>query len=300
MKGIDVAKWNTITDYAAVKKAGVEFAIVKVINSNNTADSSFVRHVMGFRNAGITCSMGYTYSYANTEAKATAAASAFVKYAKGQGISYMWLDLEDTCMRGLGSKLVTIINIYRKIAENNGMGFGIYTYAYYYNTYIKPYISQLKDIPFWIARYPSTKDMAITDSVPDKNNLPAGIDISGWQYSSKGKINGITGYVDLDVWYENKTVKTTATTITADTNPFTEPTGDCKVGTSGNDANWCHWYIYRCGYHLDANGKPDTTYINGVYDKDTAEKVKKIQTVLGLKADGIVGVRTRAVFKKLA
>jgi GH25 family lysozyme M1 (1,4-beta-N-acetylmuramidase) len=299
MKGIDVAKWNTITDYAAVKKAGVEFAIVKVINSSNKADSSFVKHISGFKSAGIPCNMGYTYSYANTEAKATAAANAFIKYAKEQGINYMWLDLEDTCMRGLGSKLVNIINIYKKIAENNGMSFGIYTYAYYYNTYIKPYISQLKDIPFWIARYPSTKDMKITDNVPDKSNLPTGIDISGWQYSSKGKINGITGYVDLDIWYENKTVKTTTTTITADTNPFTEPTSDCKIGTLGNDANWCLWYLWRFGY-LITNGKPDGTLINGVYGKDTAELVKTVQKLLGLKADGIVGVRTRAVFKKLA
>jgi GH25 family lysozyme M1 (1,4-beta-N-acetylmuramidase) len=298
-KGIDVAKWNTITDYNAAKKAGVEFAIVKVINSSNTADSSFVKHVTGFRNAGIPCNMGYTYSYANSETKATTSANAFVKYAKEQGINYMWLDLEDTCMRGLGSKLVNIINIYKKIAENNGMSFGIYTYAYYYTAYIKPYISQLKNIPFWIARYPSTKDMKITDSVPDKSNLPSGIDISGWQYSSKGVINGIKGYVDLDIWYENKTVSTATTTISTAKNPFTEPTTNCKVGTLGNDANWCLWYLWRFGY-LTTNGQPDNTLINGVYGKDTAEIVKTVQKLLGLTADGIVGKQTRAVFKKLA
>jgi GH25 family lysozyme M1 (1,4-beta-N-acetylmuramidase) len=300
MKGIDVAKWNTITDYAAVKKAGVEFAIVKVINKSNTADSSFVKHVTGFRNDGIACNMGYTYSYANTETKATTSANAFVKYAKEQGINYMWLDLEDTCMMELGSKLVNIINIYKKIAENNGMGFGIYTYSYFYTAYIKPYISQLKNIPFWIARYPSlTKTYKITDSVPDKNNLPSGIDISGWQYTSKGEINGIKGNVDLDIWYENKTVSTATTTISTAKNPFTEPTTNCKVGTLGNDANWCLWYLWRFGY-LTTNGQPDSTLINGVYGKDTAEIVKTVQKLLGLTADGIVGKQTRAVWKKLA
>jgi GH25 family lysozyme M1 (1,4-beta-N-acetylmuramidase) len=299
MKGIDVAKWNVITDYAAVKKAGVEFAIVKVINKSNTADSLLNEHVAGFKSAGIPCYMGYTYSYSNTETKATVAANAFVKYAKELGIIYMLLDLEDACTMGLGIKLVPIINIYKKIAENNGMSFGIYTYAYYYNTYIKPYISQLKDIPFWIARYPSTKDMKITDSVPNTKNLPTGISISGWQYSSKGKINGITGYVDLNVWYENKTVKTTTTTITADNNPFTEPESTCKVGTLGNDANWCLWYLWRFGY-LKTNGQPDSTLINGVYGKDTAELVKTIQKLLGLTVDGKVGKQTRAIFKKLA
>ncbi|EOS38176.1 hypothetical protein C809_04729, partial [Lachnospiraceae bacterium MD335] len=31
-KGIDIAKWNKITNYQALKPAGVEFAILKVIN----------------------------------------------------------------------------------------------------------------------------------------------------------------------------------------------------------------------------------------------------------------------------
>jgi peptidoglycan hydrolase-like protein with peptidoglycan-binding domain len=141
--------------------------------------------------------------------------------------------------------------------------------------------------------------MKITDSVPNTKNLPTGISISGWQYSSKGKINGITGYVDLNVWYENKTVKTTTTTITADNNPFTEPVSTCKVGTLGNDANWCLWYLWRFGY-LKTNGQPDSTLINGVYGKDTAELVKTIQKLLGLTVDGKVGKQTRAIFKKLA
>jgi GH25 family lysozyme M1 (1,4-beta-N-acetylmuramidase) len=300
MKGIDVAKWNAITDYAAVKKAGVEFAITKVINKSNTNDSLLYTHIKGFKAAGIPCNMGYTYSYADTTAKAATAATAFVKYAKDVGIDFMWLDLEDTCMRGLGQKLVNIIKEYYAIANAGGLDFGIYTYASYYTSYIKPYISQLNGIPFWIARYPSTKEMKITDSVPDTKNLPTGISISGWQYSSKGKINGIKGYTDLDVWYENKTIKTIATTITADNNPFTEPTNDCKIGTLGNDANWVLWYLWRFGKLLDSKGNPDSTQIDGHYTLTTAAIVKEVQKQLGLTSDGIVGIKTRAVFKKLA
>jgi GH25 family lysozyme M1 (1,4-beta-N-acetylmuramidase) len=299
MKGIDLAKWNKVTNYSSIKNAGVQFAILKVINAKNEPDGLLYTHKEGCFNAGIPANMGYTYSYAYNETKATASANAFVKYAKEVGINYMWLDLEDACMKGLASKIVTIINVYKKIAENNGMNFGIYTYSDYYNRYIKPYISQLSNVPFWIARYPSTKEMSITDSVPDKSNLPSGIDISGWQYSSKGKIDEISGYVDLNVWYENNTISVDTTTITADKNPFAEPTVNCTVGTLGNDANWCLWYLWRFGY-LTTNGQPDITLINGVYGKDTAEIVKTVQKLLGLTADGIVGKQTRAVFKKLA
>lgn len=44
-KGIDIAKWNKVTDYKAVRNAGVQFAIVKVINSSNKPDSCFREHV---------------------------------------------------------------------------------------------------------------------------------------------------------------------------------------------------------------------------------------------------------------
>lgn len=35
MKGIDVAKWNGNIDWNKVKAAGVEFAVLKVINKSN-------------------------------------------------------------------------------------------------------------------------------------------------------------------------------------------------------------------------------------------------------------------------
>lgn len=294
MKGIDVAKWNIITDYAAVKKAGVEFAITKVINKSNTNDSLLYTHIKGFEAAGIDCNMGYTYSYADTTAKAATAATAYVKYAKEVSIDFMWLDLEDVCMRGLGQKLINIINEYYAIANAGGLEFGIYTYASYYNSYIKPYISQLNGIPFWIARYPSaTRIMKITDSVPTINNLPIGIAISGWQYTSKGEINGIKGYVDLDVWYENKTVKTATTTITADENPYPEPNVNVKYGTRGDFAKWVQWYLWRFGL---IGGK---TGIDGIIGNNSAAAIKIAQERLGLKADGIVGTNTRKVWKSV-
>jgi GH25 family lysozyme M1 (1,4-beta-N-acetylmuramidase) len=298
-RGIDVAKWNTINDYSAVKKAGVQFAIVKVINANNNPDSLLYKHTEGFKGAGIPCDMGYTYSYANTEAKAIAAANAFVKYAKEVNINYMWLDLEDACMKELGSKLVSIINTYKKIAENNEMNFGIYTYASYYNSYIKPYISKLKGIKFWIARYPSASEMKISDSVPSTKNLPAGIDISGWQYTSRGVVNGVEGYIDFDEWYVDSTVSGNAV-VSAESNPYTEPTTNCTIGTKGNDANWVLYYLWIFG-KFTTNGQPDSSLINGIYSKETALIVKDVQKILGLKGkniDGIVGKKTRALFKK--
>ena len=44
-KGIDIAKWNKVTHYQSVKNAGVQFAIVKVINAQNKPDGRFYEHM---------------------------------------------------------------------------------------------------------------------------------------------------------------------------------------------------------------------------------------------------------------
>ena len=299
MKGIDLAKWNKVCNYQSVKNAGVQFAIIKAINANNKPDSRFYEHVSGLNSTGIPIIGGYTYSYANTEEKAKKAADAFVKTATPNGINVMWLDLEDNAVKGLGSKIIKIINTYKTIAESANMNFGIYTGAAYYTPHLKPYAKDIADIPIWWARYPYTKEKVITEDIPDSKYLPTGIALSGWQYSSKGIIPGIQGYVDLNVWYQNDVFENDSKGIPIEYNPFAEPTTNVTVGKIGNDTSWVQWYLWRFGKLTDNMGQADAAQINGIFDSDTAQKVKEVQTLLGLTADGIVGNITRSLWKKI-
>lgn len=298
-KGIDIAKWNKVNNYQSVKNAGVEFAIVKVINASNKPDSRFYDHVAGCNSVGLPIIAGYTYSYANTEEKARKASDAFVEVGMSKGIDTMALDLEDASMTHLGSKILKIINIYRQTAQAADMDFLIYTGGSFYNPCLKPYAKEIADIPIWWARYPSTKDKAITANVPDDKYLPSGIELCGWQYSSKGVVNGIEGYVDLNVWYRGERVANVGKEITPQYNPFTEPISNVKLGTLGNDANWVQWYLWRFGKYVDAQGQADSTKIDGVIGVDTVQKIKEVQALLGLNPDGIVGKITRATWKKI-
>lgn len=301
-KGIDLAKWNKVSDYNKVKQAGVDFAIVKVINASNQPDSRFREHLIGLGSAGIPVIGGYTYSYANTVEKARAAAQAFVENAKEAGLDTMWLDLEDAAVKNLGSRIVDIINTYRMYATSAGMGFGIYTGAQYYNPYLKPYADKLADIPIWWARYPYIRDYTVDMDIPDMSFLPQNMPISGWQYSSKCVIDGIKGYVDLNAWYDDTPFENVSKIITAipfESNPFTEPVSNVKVGKTGNDANWVQWYLWRFGKLTDGTGQADATKINGIFDDETEKQVKEVQALLGLTADGIVGKITRALWKKI-
>ena len=179
------------------------------------------------------------------------------------------------------------------------MNFGIYTGAAYYTPYLKPYSKEIKDIPIWWARYPFIAEKTITADIPDSKYLPTGIALSGWQYSSKGNIPGIQGYVDLNVWYQNDIFENDSKGITIECNPFAEPTTNVTVGKIGNDTSWVQWYLWRFGKLTDGMGQADAAQINGIFDSDTAQKVKEVQTFLGLTADGIVGNITRSLWKKI-
>lgn len=291
-KGIDIAKWNKITHYQLVKNAGVQFVIVKVINASNKPDSRFYEHVAGCSNVGLPIIAGYTYSYANTEDKARKAADAFVEVGTPKGIDTMVLDLEDKSMMGLGSKIISIINIYRDTAQSANMDFLIYTGASYYNPCLKPYIREIADIPIWWARYPLSKEFTPTTPTPDTKYLPTGIDIVGWQYTSKGVIPGGSGYVDLNDWYRDEPIQNTKYEITVHANPFTEPATNVKIGKTGNDVMWVQWYLWRFGM-LQKNE------IDGIIGKKSDAGIREAQRRLGLPVDGIVGKVSRALWKKI-
>lgn len=287
----DWAKWNDII-YQAAKDAGIEAVILKVINSQNSPDGKFFKHVAGCNGVGLPIIAGYTYSYANTEEKAKYASDAFVTVGEPKGIKKMVLDAEDKAIMGLGSKILQIINIYKETAEAAGMDFLIYTGAQFYNPYLKPYAREIADIPIWWARYPFTKEYTPDMDVPDSKYLPTGLDIVGWQYTSKGVIPGASGYVDLNVWYRDEPMENTKYEITVAYNPFTEPVANVKRGTTGNDARWAQWYLWRFGLLQKSE-------IDGIIGQISEAGIKEAQRRLGLTIDAVVGKVTRSIWKRI-
>lgn len=199
MKGIDVAKWNGIIDWKKVKAAGVEFTVLKVINKYNKKEDALERNYAGATAQGLPIDV-YNYLYTTTEIAAKEAAHAVVNALAGRKVGKVWADAEDACLKNKGIVLIRILNTYKAVIEAAGYEFGVYTGLSFYNSYIKPYKSYI-DCDFWIARYPSTKDITI-DMTPAASKKPAiSHELWGWQYSSRGRVPGISGYVDLDICY---------------------------------------------------------------------------------------------------
>ena len=200
-----------IRDRNKVKAAGVEFAVLKVINKSNKTEEAFVRNYAGAVAEGLPIDV-YNYLYTITETAARTAAKAVVNTLAGRKVGKVWADAEDICLKNKGIKLIRILNAYKEVIEAAGYEFGVYTGLSFYNSYIKPYKDYI-DCDFWIARYPSTKDMTITmDPVASKKPAICH-NLWGWQHSSRGRVPGISGYVDLDICYtmvgSNGTVQST-------------------------------------------------------------------------------------------
>lgn len=188
MWGIDISHWNGKINFSA---ANVNFVIMK-LSQAQWKDSMFEEYY----NA---CSLPkgcYIYNKVKTVAEATAEAMFAVNALKGRPMPLgVWLDLEDSSMRKLGkSNLNAIITTEATILQNAGYKVGIYSNKDWYNNVLdSAYLSNI--YPFWIARYPLLDNGTVKESLSPKNFKGCVM----WQYSSKGKVNGINGNVDLDL-----------------------------------------------------------------------------------------------------
>lgn len=219
IKCVDVSSYQGNINWSLVKTSGVNHAILKVIRKDLNPDTKFEQNWNGCKNANIEASGVYNYSYATTVAKAKTDAQKVLSILNGRKCT-VWLDVEDKCQQGIGSLLKDIINAYRDVIVSAGYDFGVYTGMSFYNSYIKPYATQIKCDKWWIARYYNGYNKFPVANKPNEQYNPKtsiGRDIYGWQYTSSGQVAGINGNVDLNIIYghvSSSTISKPSTTIT--------------------------------------------------------------------------------------
>ena len=237
-KGVDISSYQKGINYQALKNAGVDFAILKIINKNGDMDSGYAVHSAALDALGIKIQAVYNYSYATTVDKAVSDANRVLQ-CLGNRQCAVCLDVEDNVQKGLGYTLIDIINAYQNVIERTGRAFILYSGKSFYETYIKPYSANLKCKQLWIARYYKGYNTIPFGEDPDESYKPMG-DILAWQYTSSGIINGINTRLDLDVMYKEielpsviVPVPTIPTIPTEKLNPIIKNT----VSTGGKNLN---------------------------------------------------------------
>ena len=189
-KGIDVSKWQGRIDWSRVKEDGVQFAMIRSTFGwgKDNVDILFESNYENARKVGIHIG-AYHYSYARTPEEAIKEAEHCYSVIKGKKFEYpVAYDMEEAGVASLGKKRVSeIAKAFCEKMESYGYYVCIYSNKHWFENYFTDDIFKKYDI--WLAQW---------------SKKPTFGKIYGiWQKSSKGRIDGINGYVDLDEAYKH-------------------------------------------------------------------------------------------------
>ncbi|MBR4683176.1 MAG: SH3 domain-containing protein [Elusimicrobiaceae bacterium] len=184
---IDVSEHNGNIDWAKVKAAGVTGVIVRCgfgQNYKKQDDAKFKQNMDGAINAGLDIGV-YMYSYAKNAASAKSEAEHTLRLVdpyKDKITLPIYYDLEENSISSVAKSNAVVFG---DIIEKAGYWCGVYASLSWFKTYLKGLDKYTK----WVAAW--GKDNGKPGTKPS-------IACDLWQYTSKGKVNGINGYVDCD------------------------------------------------------------------------------------------------------
>lgn len=193
--GIDVSKYQKEIDWDVVAAEGVEFAIIRcgyrgMQTGALVEDPYFRANLEGAKKAGIKVGI-YFFSQAVNAVEAVEEASMVLELLDGEELDYpIFIDTEG----GGGTARADLIDAdtrtlvckyFCKTIKNEGYTPGVYSGRWYY--YNKVHAAELEEYTIWLAEY---RDTPLYENRYDM-----------WQYTSKGAVAGIEGYVDLNVSY---------------------------------------------------------------------------------------------------
>lgn len=198
--GIDVSHYQKAINWKQVAAAGKKFAVLKCMYEaqSHRKDEYFEMNYRGCQENKVSRGV-YIFIASSSLRDPEGDAKSLLKHLADRPLEYgIWLDYESDVLRKQGKeKIKDITSIYADLFRSAGYYTGIYCNVDWYRNVIHPDLK--KGFDFWIARYPKN-DKGVYNS---KSTLkPTGDLAVAWQYSSKGKVPGITGNVDLDVDFD--------------------------------------------------------------------------------------------------
>lgn len=190
IKGIDVSTFQGEINWEKVKNDGIKFAILRAgygMDIESQDDKYIERNISECERLGIPFGV-YLFSYANTVAKASSEAEHTLRIVAGHKVPMgVWYDIEDNNTSGSVDKsyLTQIIEKYCTIIKEAGYEVGIYASLNWLRNKIDASLQE--KYPIWVAQY--------------NNKCTYEKDYVMWQYTSSGKVNGISGNVDMNYYY---------------------------------------------------------------------------------------------------
>ena len=194
LKGIDVSSHQGNAKWEDVKKSNIDFAIIRCGYGQdllNQDDKKFTRNISECERLGIPYGV-YIYSYALDETAALSEANHGLRLISGHNPKLgLWFDMEDADgykrKNGMPSneKLVNICITFCEKIKQEGYNVGIYASLSWLRNQLND--SKLDVYDKWVAQW------AIGCTYNKRYVM--------WQYTDKGTVEGIDGYVDMNKYY---------------------------------------------------------------------------------------------------
>ena len=295
MKGIDISSYQgVIIDFKKVKDSGVEVVYIKATEGVTFDSPGFGLQYAQARATGLKIGF-YHYMRANDP---IAEAKHFIKATEGMSVDCKYaIDIEQM----EGQTVAKVSENVRKFADymiSQDKEVCIYTGDSFYANNLN---SIVKNIPIWIAHYGVIR--------PNIDNYV------GFQYSSKGSIDGILGNVDLNIFKDGIFIKDITNNVILASKPVVKATGSkvikilqrelnkqynsrldvdgwggkltlgacptLRIGAKGNITKWVQTKIGMA-----------SKYHTGNFLELTLTAIKAFQNQHKLYVDGVVGENT--------
>lgn len=197
IKGIDVSNHQGLIDWERVKNSGIRFAIIRAGYGRSNIDESFRRNAEGARKAGIPMGV-YWFSYALSEAGALAEAKQCVSTIRNDPVKLpVFYDFEAVSVQYAKEQGVNVtkadynrwVRVFCEYVADSGYKAGVYYNLDFKRNWVDQRI--IGKYYQWLAYYTTEKQT----------------DYAVQQYSSTGRVDGISGNVDLDWVLSDRLVK---------------------------------------------------------------------------------------------
>lgn len=205
-RGIDVSEWQGEIDWEKVSSDDISFAIIRSGAGQTYNDKYWQYNTSECERLGIPYGT-YLYSYAETPEDAVEEAEHLLNLVSGKDLNYpIYYDLEDnatlyetledgTQRLRSSAEIAAIAKAFCDKVSAAGYEVQIYANTYWWNNYLTDaYFSQFSNR--WVAQYDAKCTYGGTYAM--------------WQCTSSGRIDGISGNVDINMLYTDQYDKTFA------------------------------------------------------------------------------------------
>lgn len=184
-------------DWESIKAQGYDFVILKIGSNYSGKSKTFEMDYAGAKAAGLGVGV-YYYVYSATVAETRKDAQEVLEWIEGKQFEYpIYYDIEESSLAENLSKesLTELVTVFIEELQANGY----YAALYVNNNWLVNILDTqtiLSRFDLWYARYPETEN-------PAWNTEKYGKQLSMWQYSDKGIVEGFDTEVDLDYCYRD-------------------------------------------------------------------------------------------------